>query len=118
MDDSARPHRARVMTYYLRDESITTLPWPAMRSPDLIPIEHFRRFRAVLADSNRWGNHSLFKTVVLANAFHLTNRPKALSSSGCNKGISDRGRSLTSLVNRCLLAIRLTVEFQFKHTYT
>jgi hypothetical protein len=27
------------------------------------------------------------------------------------KGLSDRGRSLTSLVNRCLLAIRLTVEW-------
>ena len=40
MDDSARPHRARVMTYYLRDKSITTFPWPAMRSPDLNPIEH------------------------------------------------------------------------------
>ena len=35
MDDSARPH---VMTDYLRDESITTLPWPA-RSPDLNPID-------------------------------------------------------------------------------
>ena len=39
MDDNARPHRARVVTDYLRDESITTLPWPA-RSPDLNPIEH------------------------------------------------------------------------------
>jgi transposase len=34
MDDNARPHRARVVTDYLRDESITTLPWPT-RSPDL-----------------------------------------------------------------------------------
>ena len=32
-------HRARVVTDYLRDESITTLPWPT-RSPDLNPIEH------------------------------------------------------------------------------
>ena len=39
MDDNARPHRARVVTDYLRDESITTLTWPA-RSPDLNPIEH------------------------------------------------------------------------------
>ena len=39
MDDNARPHRARVVTDYLRDESITTLPWPT-RSPDLNPIEH------------------------------------------------------------------------------
>ena len=39
MDDNTRPHRARVVTDYLRDESITTLPWPT-RSPDLNPIEH------------------------------------------------------------------------------
>jgi transposase len=39
MDDNARPNRARVVTDYLRDESITTLPWPA-RSPDLNQIEH------------------------------------------------------------------------------
>ena len=39
MDDNAKPHRALVVTDYLRDESITTLPWPA-RSPDLNPIEH------------------------------------------------------------------------------
>ena len=39
MDDNARPHRALVVTDYLRDESITTLPWP-VRSPDLNPIEH------------------------------------------------------------------------------
>ena len=39
MDENARPHRARVVTDYLRDEPITTLPWPAM-SPDLTPIEH------------------------------------------------------------------------------
>jgi transposase len=38
MDDNARPHRARIMTDYLRDESITTLPRPA-RSSDLNPIE-------------------------------------------------------------------------------
>jgi transposase len=39
MDDNARPHRARVVTDYLRDESIITHPWP-VRSPDLNPIEH------------------------------------------------------------------------------
>jgi transposase len=37
MDDNTRPHS--VVTDYLRDESITTLPWPA-RSPDLNPIKH------------------------------------------------------------------------------
>ena len=39
MDESARPHRARAKTYYLRDEWIATLPWLARRSPDLNPIE-------------------------------------------------------------------------------
>jgi len=38
MDDNARLYRARVVTDYLRCESITTLPWLA-RSPDLNPIE-------------------------------------------------------------------------------
>ena len=38
MDDNVRPYRARVVTDYLRCESITTLPWPA-RSHDLNPIE-------------------------------------------------------------------------------
>ena len=39
MDDNARANRARVVADYLRDESITTLPWPA-RSPNLNPIKH------------------------------------------------------------------------------
>ena len=38
IDDNAKPHRARVVTYYLRGESITTLPWPA-RILDFNPIE-------------------------------------------------------------------------------
>jgi transposase len=39
MDDNARSQIARVVTDYLCDEWITTLPWPA-RSPDLNQIEH------------------------------------------------------------------------------
>lgn len=39
MDDNARPHRARAVTEFLRQEAVTTLPWPAM-SPDLNPLEH------------------------------------------------------------------------------
>jgi transposase len=39
MDDNARPHRGRIVKYYLRHEAIETLPWPAM-SPDMNPIEH------------------------------------------------------------------------------
>ena len=39
MDDNVISHRARVVTDYLRDESITTFPWSG-RSPDLNPIEH------------------------------------------------------------------------------
>lgn len=39
MQDNARPHVARVVTEYLDEVDIQTLPWPA-RSPDLNPIEH------------------------------------------------------------------------------
>ena len=39
MDDNARPHRARAVHEYLRQNAIETLPWPA-RSPDMNPIEH------------------------------------------------------------------------------
>ena len=39
MDDNARPHRARIVSDYLRQESIDSIPWPAM-SPDMNPIEH------------------------------------------------------------------------------
>lgn len=38
-DDNARCHRARIVTDYLQQQNITTLPWPAL-SPDLSPIEH------------------------------------------------------------------------------
>ena len=39
MDDNARPHRARAVTQFLRDNAVETIPWPAM-SPDINPIEH------------------------------------------------------------------------------
>ena len=38
-DDNARPHRARVVNDFLRQQQVTRLDWPA-RSPDLNPIEH------------------------------------------------------------------------------
>ena len=37
--DNARPHVARVVTDFLRQQNIPVLPWPAV-SPDLSPIEH------------------------------------------------------------------------------
>ena len=39
MDDNARPHRSRAVIECLRQNAISTLPWPA-RSPDLNPLEH------------------------------------------------------------------------------
>lgn len=38
-DDNARPHRARVVTDFLRQHNITRMDWPAY-SPDMAPIEH------------------------------------------------------------------------------
>ncbi|GBM43139.1 Transposable element Tcb1 transposase [Araneus ventricosus] len=38
-DDNARPHRARIVDDYLKQETIQRMEWPA-RSPDLNPIEH------------------------------------------------------------------------------
>ncbi|GBM85010.1 hypothetical protein AVEN_4030-1 [Araneus ventricosus] len=38
MDDTARPHRARVVWSYLESETIPQITWPA-RSPDLNLIE-------------------------------------------------------------------------------
>ena len=40
MGDNARPHRAHIVTDFLHQEAVTTLPWPA-KSPDLNPIEMF-----------------------------------------------------------------------------
>ena len=46
----------------------------------------------VLADSNRWDNYCLFKTVVFANGFCLTSRPRALTSlRDVSRGLADRG---------------------------
>ena len=39
MDDNSRPHRARIVQYFLQQEAVQTIPWPAM-SPDMIPIEY------------------------------------------------------------------------------
>jgi hypothetical protein len=48
----------------------------------------------------------------VANKFCQTSPPRALSSlRDVIRDLPDRGRSLTSLVNRCLLTIRLTVEW-------
>ena len=38
-DDTARPHRARIIDTYLQQEQITRMEWPACLS-DLNPIEH------------------------------------------------------------------------------
>ena len=38
-DDNARPHRAMVVTDFLRQQRIARMDWPAY-SPDLAPIEH------------------------------------------------------------------------------
>ena len=38
-DDNARPHRARMVTDFLRQQGIARMDWPAY-SPDLAPIEH------------------------------------------------------------------------------
>jgi len=39
MDGNAIPHRTRIVSDYLRQESIDSIPWPAMSS-DVNPIEH------------------------------------------------------------------------------
>lgn len=39
VDDNARPHRARMVTDYLRDAEIERMDWPPY-SPDMNPIEH------------------------------------------------------------------------------
>lgn len=39
MDDNARPHRARVVSRFLEEETIQRMDWPA-KSPDINPIEH------------------------------------------------------------------------------
>ena len=37
--DNTRPHVARVVTDFIAQQNIPTLPWPAF-SPDLSPMEH------------------------------------------------------------------------------
>jgi hypothetical protein len=39
MDDNDRPHRARIVQYFLQQDAVQTIPWPAM-SPDMNPIKH------------------------------------------------------------------------------
>ena len=39
MDDNARPHRSCTVIECLRQNAVSTIPWPAHR-PDLDPIEH------------------------------------------------------------------------------
>jgi transposase len=39
MDDNARPHRARIVQYFLQQETVQTIIWPSM-SPEMNPIEH------------------------------------------------------------------------------
>jgi transposase len=39
MDDNARPRKARIVQHLLQQETVQTIPWPAM-SPDMNPIKH------------------------------------------------------------------------------
>lgn len=39
VDDNARPHRARIVTEFIRENNIERMEWPA-KSPDMNPIEH------------------------------------------------------------------------------
>jgi hypothetical protein len=61
MDDTTKPHRARVETYYLRDESITTLQWPA-RSLTQVQIRRLvgsmrRRLATVIRVNESYTNY-------------------------------------------------------------
>ena len=38
-DDNARPHRARIVQDFFRQNNVVRIDWPA-RSPDMSPIEH------------------------------------------------------------------------------
>ena len=54
--DNARPHVARAVTYFVRQQNVNTLPWPAV-SPDLSPIDHLWtkcRDAYVSCQTSRW----------------------------------------------------------------
>ena len=57
--DNTRPHGVRVVRYYLTQQNVDALPWPAV-SPDISPIEH------VWDKIERWLRHLQNQPVTLA----------------------------------------------------
>ena len=66
MDDNARPHRARIVQYFLQQEAVQTIPWPAM-SPDMNPIEHVWDFigRKIYQRNPKCQNIDELRTAIL-----------------------------------------------------
>ena len=66
MDDNARPHRARIVQYFLQQEAVQTIPWPAM-SPDMNPIEHVWDFigRKINQHNPKYQNIDELRTAIL-----------------------------------------------------